>query len=225
MTEHKPTTAFVCGKVYILCADERFAAAMAHEMCRMGLATVTVTPPWVHLVDPSEEVSLVVADGDDLTDDEWMRRRAQITCPWIFWSRRDLSFLETKCTDTVCLRRPFDLEDFSRAVMDCLATGGEPVTRPSAMLYEKKDVIRVVKDGVLFVKNEEVILTPFEWAVYQCLRHHRGETVSRDTLRAILDGAGGNTVDVYVCRLRAKLEKPLGVRMITTVRGEGYRME
>ena len=32
-------------------------------------------------------------------------------------------------------------------------------------------------------------------------------------------------VDVYVCRLRAKIEKPLGRRMIRTVRGVGYTLE
>ena len=42
---------------------------------------------------------------------------------------------------------------------------------------------------------------------------------------ATLLGGGGNSVEVYVCKLRAKIEKPLGRRMIHTVRGKGYRLE
>ena len=62
-----------------------------------------------------------------------------------------------------------------------------------------------------------------------CLLEQRGEIVSREMLRAALnsesDEDDSNKTDVYICFLRRKLEHPLGLRLITTVRGKGYRLE
>jgi DNA-binding response OmpR family regulator len=80
------------------------------------------------------------------------------------------------------------------------------------------------ENGVLTVQGSPVPLTPAEAAILDRLYVHRGEVVSREELSALL-GGGGNSVEVYVCKLRAKIEKPLGRRMIHTVRGVGYRLE
>ena len=72
--------------------------------------------------------------------------------------------------------------------------------------------------------GKPVPLTPAETALLECLYAHRGEAVSREELATLLEG-GGNSVEVYICKLRAKIEKPLGRRMILTVRGKGYRLE
>lgn len=73
-----------------------------------------------------------------------------------------------------------------------------------------------------------VPLTPAEAAILARLLERRetrpGLAVTREELSTLL-GGGGNSVDVYVCHLRRKIEKPLGRRMIATVRGMGYRME
>ncbi len=82
------------------------------------------------------------------------------------------------------------------------------------------------QDGMVRVGETEVSLTPHEWALFSLLWAHRGETVSREALYADLPSlAAGNSVEVYVCRLRAKLEKPLGLRLITAVRHVGYRID
>ena len=60
------------------------------------------------------------------------------------------------------------------------------------------------------------------------LMAHRGEIVSREMLESALQGEGktdSNKVEVYLCFLRRKIERPLGLRLITTVRGKGYRLE
>ena len=220
MNDRQPAALFPCGRAYVLGSDQRFVAAVAHELERMGLAAVSVTSrpfPWR---DVAQDASLVVADLDDLTVAAWEELRIHITCPWILWSRQGMTV-----PHAVCLRRPFDLADFARVVKACVAEGDAPARSAAASVTEKADAVEVLREGVLSVQGREIALTPYEWAVYRCLRNHRGETVSRDTLQRVLDGAGGNTVDVYVCHLRAKLEKPLGVRLITTVRGQGYRME
>lgn len=60
------------------------------------------------------------------------------------------------------------------------------------------------------------------------LYENRGVPVSREeALSLVFDEAGGgtNVVDVYVNYLRAKIDHPFGVRLITTVRGKGYMIE
>ena len=64
----------------------------------------------------------------------------------------------------------------------------------------------------------------------RCLLDHRGEIVGRDALDEALHSAGresadSNKTEVYLCFLRRKIERPLGIRLITTVRGKGYRLE
>ena len=69
-----------------------------------------------------------------------------------------------------------------------------------------------------------VALTEREFLLLRELMHHPGETMTKDELLASVWGygfdPGSNVVDVYVRRLRAKL----GTDVITTVRGEGYRI-
>jgi len=67
--------------------------------------------------------------------------------------------------------------------------------------------------------------------LFACLWDHRGQIVPKAALQEALGAAteGGvvttNILEVYVCHLREKLEKPLARRIIITVRGKGYRME
>ncbi len=74
------------------------------------------------------------------------------------------------------------------------------------------------------IGERTIPLTPAELAILAHLVAHRGETVTRDALASRL-GGGGNSVEVYICHLRRKLEKPLGRRMIRTVRGQGYCLD
>ena len=101
------------------------------------------------------------------------------------------------------------------------------VEHGKAMLLDEYEAIAPAltwEDGVCTVQGSPLPLTPAEAAILDCLYTRRGETVPRAELATLLEG-GGNSVEVYICKLRTKLEKPLGRRMIVTVRGVGYRME
>jgi DNA-binding response OmpR family regulator len=76
--------------------------------------------------------------------------------------------------------------------------------------------------------DNEVELTARELALLEFLLRRQGEAVSK---RAILDhvwdvdfDGDPNIVEVYVRRLRNKLDRPYGRASIETVRGAGYRM-
>jgi len=70
-------------------------------------------------------------------------------------------------------------------------------------------------------------LTPREWSIMEYLMLHANTVVSKDKLLQAISGwddnLGPNAIEVYISRLRGKLEGA-GV-LIRTVRGVGYRLE
>jgi two-component system, OmpR family, response regulator len=77
--------------------------------------------------------------------------------------------------------------------------------------------------------DDEIELTPREFAVLEYLMRRRGEVVSKREVLAHVwdeDFAGDrNIVEVYVRRLRDKVDRPYGREAITTQRGVGYRLD
>jgi two-component system OmpR family response regulator len=77
-----------------------------------------------------------------------------------------------------------------------------------------------------WLSGAELALTTREWGVLEHLMRRPGRVVSKEQVQRAASGeaeAGYNAAEVYVSRLRAKLE-PAGVR-IRTVRGFGYMLE
>jgi two-component system, OmpR family, response regulator len=70
-------------------------------------------------------------------------------------------------------------------------------------------------------------LTPREWSILEYLVLHASTVVGKDKLLHAIsswdDNLAPNAIEVYVSRLRGKLD-PTGVK-IRTVRGIGYRLE
>ena len=81
----------------------------------------------------------------------------------------------------------------------------------------------------VWYRDEEITLTSREFAVLEFLVRRSGSVLSKSD---ILDGvwtddfAGDpNIVEVYVRRLRRKIDERFGVATISTLRGAGYRFE
>ena len=79
------------------------------------------------------------------------------------------------------------------------------------------------------VDGRTVALTAKEFLVLETLARRPGEVLSAHDIVRL---AWGDEVEVdptlvstYVARLRAKLERPFGLEVITAVRGHGYRFE
>ena len=76
--------------------------------------------------------------------------------------------------------------------------------------------------------DTEVELTAREIAVLELLLRRRGEVVTkREVLQNVWDDdfeGDPNIVEVYVGRLRRKLDRPFGREAIQTLRGSGYRL-
>lgn len=101
---------------------------------------------------------------------------------------------------------------------------------------EKRDPVPVVAgdlrvDSVerrCFRGGSEVRLTAREFDVLHFLIRHAGEVVSKlEVLDGVWDYAfvgDPNIVEVYIGRLRKKVDHPFGRNAIETVRGAGYRL-
>ena len=76
--------------------------------------------------------------------------------------------------------------------------------------------------------DTEIDLGPKEFELLELFMSRAGDALSRVQLleHGWNDGYENrsNIVDVYVGRLRAKIDRPFGVRSIETVRGAGYRL-
>jgi two-component system, OmpR family, response regulator len=81
---------------------------------------------------------------------------------------------------------------------------------------------RVTRDGA------GIALTATEFALLEALMRRPGQVLDRETLREhgwdMAYEWRSNVVDVYVRRLRAKVDEPFGTDSIETVRGVGYRL-
>ena len=79
-----------------------------------------------------------------------------------------------------------------------------------------------------WMRQREIALTAKEYALLEYLAHRAGDVVSRaDIAEHVWDehyDPLSNVVDVYVQRLRRKLDRPGAESLIRTRRGEGYQL-
>ncbi len=76
--------------------------------------------------------------------------------------------------------------------------------------------------------DDYIALTAKEFAVLEFLLRHPNQVVRREQLEDHVwsyefEGVS-NIVDVYIRRLRRKLDDPFDLKLIETVRGVGYRV-
>lgn len=76
--------------------------------------------------------------------------------------------------------------------------------------------------------NTLINLTAKEYAVLECLMRRSGRVLSRAEIAASVWNYDAynqsNVVDVYIRKLRRKIDEPFDLKLIHTVRGAGYRL-
>lgn len=87
-----------------------------------------------------------------------------------------------------------------------------------------------VTNQAIFADGRKVDLTPIEFKLLYCLMRNAGRILSHDLLLSAVWGYDyegySNQIAVYIRRLRMKIEKkPDHPKMLTTVRGLGYKFE
>jgi DNA-binding response OmpR family regulator len=125
--------------------------------------------------------------------------------------------------------RPFLMESFLSSFFE-KSDESEFGVRPAKRRKSAADalILNEVSHTVSY-KRQKVELTGREFALLLHLVKHKGETVTRASAAQAVWGKDGgadtNIVDVYVRYLREKLDEKFGIKIISTVRGEGYTIK
>jgi two-component system KDP operon response regulator KdpE len=188
-----------------------------------GITAISQEAPNVVILD------LGLPDGDGLDVIKHVREWSQI--PIIVLSARELEQDKVKALDRGAndyLTKPFGMQELLARVRAALRQAAA-----SRVSHESVVEIRDLKVDLarqqVWVRNEEVHLTPTEYRLLAMLVRHRGEIVThRQLLREVWgpDSVNENEyLRVYVGQLRRKIEidsaRPQYVR---TELGTGYRL-
>lgn len=77
-------------------------------------------------------------------------------------------------------------------------------------------------------EGRPIDLTPREFALLEYLLYHTNQVVTREMIEQHIWNydfeCESNVIDVYIRRLRRKIDAPFAVKLLTTVRGIGYRL-
>jgi DNA-binding response OmpR family regulator len=76
--------------------------------------------------------------------------------------------------------------------------------------------------------ERSIDLTPKEFALLEYFMYHPNQVVTREMIEQHIWNydfeCSSNVIDVYVRRLRRKIDDPFEVKLLTTIRGIGYRL-
>lgn len=132
--------------------------------------------------------------------------------------------LESGADDYVV--KPFETLELVARIKACLRRVNVPVVKEAAVIGKLKVDF---KKRVVAVSGKKVDLTPKEYNLLCFFIDHRGEAVSRETIRKnIWKGSHiyswSRVIDVHIQHLRQKIEKdPSNPKFIITIPGAGYR--
>lgn len=129
------------------------------------------------------------------------------------------------------LKRPYSIKELEDTVMQLLSAASTGAVREKTEHTSLPEPASAGETAVLHNRTVSlggitVSLTKREAAVFGILYENRGTPVSRARLTEEVWGRGTETnlCDVYVCRLRTKLEPIFGKGFLTNLRNEGYMM-
>jgi DNA-binding response OmpR family regulator len=154
-------------------------------------------------------------------------RKADIWTPILMLTAKDGDLDEAEALDTGAddyLTKPFSFPVLVARVRALLRRSGGR----GPVLLEVGDLRLEPSAKRAFVGDAEVTLTAREFTVLEFLVRRAGQVLTKDEILAGVwdsdfDGES-NIVEVYILRLRRKVDGPFDRHSIETVRGAGYRI-
>lgn len=126
------------------------------------------------------------------------------------------------------LAKPFDFEELL-ARLESLSRRGRELTRGTPQRLQVGDLVFDRERMQASRGDRSLTLTARELALLELMMSAPGRLFSRERILANVWGASEdpltNVVDVYIRRLRTKIDGGSDMPLIHTVRGLGYRME
>ena len=222
-------------EIFLLEDDEAIALGLAYSLEKEGYtATVAKTVADARRIIAEKTFSLYILDltlPDGSGYDICREVKRQGDLPVIFLTAYDDEVNVVMGFDLGAddyISKPFRLKELLARIRS--------VTRR----YERRDAdgtisvgdVRVsVADARVFRGEEEIFLSAMEYRLLLTMLNNRGVVLTRAKLLEELwdvdgDFVNDNTLTVYICRLRDKIEKdPSRPEIIKTVRGMGYKID
>ncbi len=118
------------------------------------------------------------------------------------------------------IRKPFDFDVLVARIEARLRFGGSSI-------IEIKDLVINPEEEKIIYKEEEIELKGKPFEVLTHLARHKDQIVSKEQLLDAIweepELVTPNVIEVAINQIRQKLDKPLGIQTIETVRRRGYR--
>jgi two-component system OmpR family response regulator len=219
-------------RVLVVEDEVRLAAGLRRGLEAVGFA-VDVAPDgtdglWLARENPYDAIVLdLMLPGVDGLEICRTLRAEQVRTPILMLTARDADTDQVRALDTGAddyLTKPFSYDVLLARLRALLRRGG--AERPTVLVAGDLKVDPATRRA--WRGDVELDLTARELSVLEFLVSRRGDAVSkRDILDHVWDfGFDGdpNIVEVYVRRLRNKLDRPFGRASIETLRGAGYRL-
>jgi len=125
------------------------------------------------------------------------------------------------------LTKPFAFEELLARIEALLRRGREQ--RPRASSLQVADLLLDRERMQVTRAGQSIVLTAKELAFLELLMSAPGRVYSRERILSNVWGTNEdpltNVVDVYVRRLRSKIDEGHSIALIKTVRGLGYRLD
>lgn len=155
-------------------------------------------------------------------------RAQKVTVPVLMLTARDTVDMKVKALDSGAddyVTKPFSFAELLARIRALQRrTKTEIVARLQVADLVVDPITRRVTRG-----SREIILTPKEYALLDCLMRHPNQVLSRSVLAESAWGesydALTNVVDVYINYLRNKIDRDFEPKLIQTRRGLGYILE
>jgi two-component system OmpR family response regulator len=219
-------------RVLVVEDEVRLAAGLRRGLEAVGFA-VDVAPDgtdglWLARENPYDAIVLdLMLPGVDGLEICRTLRAEEVRTPILMLTARDADTDQVRALDTGAddyLTKPFSYDVLLARLRALLRRGG--AERPTVLVAGDLKVDPATRRA--WRGDVELDLTARELSVLEFLVSRRGDAVSkRDILDHVWDfGFDGdpNIVEVYVRRLRNKLDRPFGRASIETLRGAGYRL-
>jgi two-component system OmpR family response regulator len=219
-------------RVLIVEDELRVASLMRHGLVREGLAADVATSGedglWMAKAHAYDVIALdLVLPGIDGFEVTRRLRAAEVWTPVLMLTTRDSGPLRSAGLDSGAddsLVKPFSFDQLL-ARLRALARRGDP-ERPAVLTVGD---LRLDPGAHQVARGSTAIpLSGKEFTLLELFMRRPGQVLSRPQLLEHAWDLGGdrrsNVIDVYVGRLRRKIDDPFQRSSLETVRGAGYRL-
>ena len=223
------------AKILIVEDDNKIARFVELELRHEGYETETATDGRTGLskaLEPQTDLVLLDIMLPELSGMEVCRRiRQESQVPIIMLTAKGdvtdkVAGLDMGANDY--MTKPFAIEELLARIRVALKPRGAVSGKPAERLTFGKLSLDLAARQVSY-DGEPLMLTKKEFDLLAFLLENKNRAVPREELLSAVwdyDYAGDtNVVDVYVRYLRQKVEEPLRLHMIETVRGVGYMIQ